>query len=96
MEEIAGVVGVARSTLYENLSAYKDGGDCVLVAYRITRPGKVEARGPTTQGRRCRDMSRPRVVRGSGTRVMLHTAIGLPFIELPAPLWRSRAPSTVA
>jgi DNA invertase Pin-like site-specific DNA recombinase len=41
-EEIAGVVGVARSTLYENLSAYKDGGDCVLVVYRNTRPGKVD------------------------------------------------------
>jgi Resolvase, N terminal domain/Helix-turn-helix domain of resolvase len=41
-EEIAGVVGVARSTLYENLSAYKDGGPCVLVAYRNTRPGKVD------------------------------------------------------
>jgi DNA invertase Pin-like site-specific DNA recombinase len=40
--EIAGVVGVARSTLYENLSAYKDGGDCVLVVYRNTRPGKVD------------------------------------------------------
>ena len=41
-EEIAGVVGVARSTLYENLSAYKDGGNCVLVVYRNTRPGKVD------------------------------------------------------
>ena len=41
-KEIAGVVGVARSTLYENLSAYKDGGDCVLVVYRNTRPGKVD------------------------------------------------------
>jgi DNA invertase Pin-like site-specific DNA recombinase len=40
--EIAGVVGVARSTLYENLSACKDGGDCVLVVYRNTRPGKVD------------------------------------------------------
>jgi DNA invertase Pin-like site-specific DNA recombinase len=40
--EIAGVVGVGRSTLYENLSAYKDGGDCVLVVYRNTRPGKVD------------------------------------------------------
>jgi DNA invertase Pin-like site-specific DNA recombinase len=41
-EEIAGVVGVARSTLYENLSACKDGGDCVMVVYRNTRPGKVD------------------------------------------------------
>jgi hypothetical protein len=41
-EEIAGVVGVARPTLYENLSACKDGGDCVMVAYRNTRPGKVD------------------------------------------------------
>jgi hypothetical protein len=41
-EEIAGVVGVGRSTLYENLAAYKDGGDCVLVVYRNTRPGKVD------------------------------------------------------
>jgi hypothetical protein len=40
--EIAGVVGVGRSTLYENLSADKDGGDCVLVIYRNTRPGKVD------------------------------------------------------
>lgn len=40
--EIAGVVGVGRSTLYENLFAYKDGGDCVLVIYRNTRPGKVD------------------------------------------------------
>ena len=40
--EIAGVFGVGRSTLYENLSAYKDGGDCVLVVYRNTRPGKVD------------------------------------------------------
>jgi DNA invertase Pin-like site-specific DNA recombinase len=41
-EEIAGVVGVARSTLYENLAAYKDGGACVLVVSRNTRPGKVD------------------------------------------------------
>jgi hypothetical protein len=40
--EIAGVVGVGRSTLYENLSAYKDGGDCILVVYRNTRAGKVD------------------------------------------------------
>lgn len=41
-EEVAGVVGVARSTLYENLSACKDGGDCVMVVYRNIRPGKVD------------------------------------------------------
>lgn len=39
VEEIAGVLGVARSTLYQNLA--KD-GDCVLVVYRNTRPGKID------------------------------------------------------
>jgi len=42
VKEIAGALGVGRSTLYENLSAYKDGGDCVLVVYRNTRPGKID------------------------------------------------------
>lgn len=42
VEEIAKAFRVGRSTLYENLAAYKDGRDCVLVAYRNTRPGKVD------------------------------------------------------
>ena len=42
MDEIAAAFRVSRSTLYENLAAYKDGGDCVLVIYRNTRPGKVD------------------------------------------------------
>ena len=42
VEEIAEILRVARSTLYENLAAYKDGGDCVLVVYRNTRPGKID------------------------------------------------------
>lgn len=40
--EIAAAFHVSRSALYESLSAYKDGGDCVLVVYRNTRPGKVD------------------------------------------------------
>jgi DNA invertase Pin-like site-specific DNA recombinase len=42
VEEIAKAFRVGRSTLYENLAAYKDGRDCVLVIYRNTRPGKVD------------------------------------------------------
>lgn len=42
VEEIAKAFRVGRSTLYENLAAYKDGRDCVLVVYRNTRPGKVD------------------------------------------------------
>jgi DNA invertase Pin-like site-specific DNA recombinase len=42
VEEIAKAFHVGRSTLYESLAAYKDGGDCVLVVYRNTRPGKVD------------------------------------------------------
>jgi len=42
VEEIADAFRVGRSTLYENLSAYKDDGDCILVVYRNTRPGKVD------------------------------------------------------
>jgi DNA invertase Pin-like site-specific DNA recombinase len=42
VEEIAQAFRVGRSTLYQTLSAYKDGGDCVLVVYRNTRPGKVD------------------------------------------------------
>lgn len=42
VEEIAKAFHVGRSTLYESLAAYKDGGDCILVVYRNTRPGKVD------------------------------------------------------
>ena len=42
MDEIAAAFRVSRSTLYENLAAYKDGADCVLLVYRNTRPGKVD------------------------------------------------------
>ena len=42
VEEIAKAFRVGRSTLYENLAAYKDGGDCILVVYRNTRPGKID------------------------------------------------------
>jgi DNA invertase Pin-like site-specific DNA recombinase len=42
VEEIAKAFRVGRSTLYENLAAYKDGRDCVLVVYRNTRPGKID------------------------------------------------------
>lgn len=42
VEEIAKAFHVGRSTLYESLAAYKDGGNCVLVVYRNTRPGKVD------------------------------------------------------
>jgi DNA invertase Pin-like site-specific DNA recombinase len=42
VEEIAAAFGVTRSTMYENLAAYKDGRDCALVVYRNTRPGKVD------------------------------------------------------
>jgi DNA invertase Pin-like site-specific DNA recombinase len=42
VDEIAKAFRVGRSTLYESLAAYKDGGDCVLVVYRNTRPGKVD------------------------------------------------------
>jgi DNA invertase Pin-like site-specific DNA recombinase len=40
VEEIAGLFNVRRSTMYRHLSASH--GDCVLVVYRNTRPGKVE------------------------------------------------------
>lgn len=43
VEEIAETFHVARSTLYKQLSAHKDGRDCALVVYRNTRPGKVDA-----------------------------------------------------
>ena len=42
VSEIAETFGVARSTLYKQLAAYKDGRDCVLVVYRNTRPGKID------------------------------------------------------
>jgi hypothetical protein len=34
---------VGRTTLYRQLHAYKDGGDCALVVYRNTRTRKVDA-----------------------------------------------------
>lgn len=40
VEEIAGVFNVRRSTMYRHLSAHH--GDCVLVIYRNTRPGKID------------------------------------------------------
>jgi DNA invertase Pin-like site-specific DNA recombinase len=43
VQEIADTFGVRRSTMYKHLTAYKDGRDCVLVVYRNTRPGKVDA-----------------------------------------------------
>ena len=42
MDEIAAAFRASRSTLYENLAAYKDGGDCVSAVYRNTRPGRVD------------------------------------------------------
>jgi DNA invertase Pin-like site-specific DNA recombinase len=41
VEEIAGIFNVRRSTMYRHLSAHH--GDCVLVIYRNTRPGKIDA-----------------------------------------------------
>ena len=40
VEEIAGVFNVRRSTMYRYLAAQH--GDCVLVIYRNTRPGKID------------------------------------------------------
>jgi hypothetical protein len=40
VEEIAGLFNVRRSTMYRHLSAHH--GDCVLVVYRNTRPGKID------------------------------------------------------
>ena len=40
VEQIAGLFGVRRSTMYRHLSAHH--GDCVLVVYRNTRPGKID------------------------------------------------------
>ena len=42
VEEIAAIFKVRRSTMYQHLSAHKDGRDCVLVVYRNTRPGKID------------------------------------------------------
>lgn len=42
VEEIAETFKVGRTTLYNALHAYKDGGDCVLVVYRNTRTRKVD------------------------------------------------------
>lgn len=41
--EIAETFDVGRTTLYRQLHAYKDGGDCALVVYRNTRTRKVDA-----------------------------------------------------
>jgi DNA invertase Pin-like site-specific DNA recombinase len=38
--EIAGLFHVRRSTMYRHLSAHH--GDCVMVVYRNTRPGKID------------------------------------------------------
>ncbi|MFC0438034.1 recombinase family protein [Kutzneria buriramensis] len=43
MAEIAETFHVGRATLYRQLNAYNDGGDCVLVVYRNTRTRKVDA-----------------------------------------------------
>ena len=40
VEQIADLFGVRRSTMYRHLSAHH--GDCVLVVYRNTRPGKID------------------------------------------------------
>ena len=40
VEEIAALFHVRRSTMYRHLSAHH--GDCVMVVYRNTRPGKVD------------------------------------------------------
>jgi DNA invertase Pin-like site-specific DNA recombinase len=40
VEEIASLFHVRRSTMYRHLSAHH--GDCVLVVYRNTRPGKID------------------------------------------------------
>lgn len=38
VEEIAEVFHVSRSTMFQHLSAHKDGRDCVLVVYRNSKP----------------------------------------------------------
>lgn len=43
VDEIAATFRVGRATLYRQLHAYKDGGDCALVVYRNTRRRKVDA-----------------------------------------------------
>jgi DNA invertase Pin-like site-specific DNA recombinase len=43
VDEIAETFNVGRATLYRQLNAYKDGGDCALVVYRNTRTRKVDA-----------------------------------------------------
>ena len=40
VEEIAGLFHVRRSTMYRHLSSHH--GDCVMVVYRNTRPGKID------------------------------------------------------
>jgi DNA invertase Pin-like site-specific DNA recombinase len=41
--EIAATFHVSRATMNRYLAKVKDGADCVLVVYRNTRPGKVDA-----------------------------------------------------
>ncbi|MEU4673923.1 recombinase family protein [Amycolatopsis sp. NPDC023774] len=41
--EIAETFRVGRTTLYRQLHAYNDGGDCALVVYRNTRTRKIDA-----------------------------------------------------
>jgi DNA invertase Pin-like site-specific DNA recombinase len=43
VEEIAGMFGAGRATLYRQLGAQHNDRDCVLVVYRNTRPGKVDS-----------------------------------------------------
>lgn len=42
VEEIADTFGVHRATLYRQLHAYGDGGDCALIVYRNTRTPKID------------------------------------------------------
>ncbi|WIX76741.1 recombinase family protein [Amycolatopsis carbonis] len=58
--EIAETFRVGRTTLYRQLHAYKDGGDCALVVYRNTRTRKIDA-----------DTSRRYGETGAGEKVQL-------------------------
>ncbi|MET7996821.1 recombinase family protein [Amycolatopsis sp. NPDC005232] len=58
--EIAETFRVGRTTLYRQLHAYKDGGDCALVVYRNTRTRKIDV-----------DISRRYGETGAGEKVQL-------------------------